>query len=436
MAISQDVELKVDADLSESSQQLPSPVMEKGVEAPAPVMDGGLRAWLSVLGGWMIMFSTFGYSSSFGVYQDYYTLQGSSTSSNISWIGSIQIFLSFFMGLPAGLLLDKGYFRPMIIFASLLFVFSMFMLSLANPHHYYELVLSQGVGLGLASGLLLVPAQSVQAHHWRHRRALAMGIVATGSGFGGIIYPIMLNQLIHSRVGFAWGVRATAFLTLGLLATACCIMTTQLPRRERPKVSILRILKDRAYVLLSVGCFLVLWAIYYPFFYMQLWVNLHGLSSTLAFYTLAIMNASSIPGRVVLNLLAVRLGMFNVLGPVVLVMGALVFAMFGVTSTGAVVVFAILYGFFSGAFFSLVVPTIAGLANNVDEVGVLLGLSYCITSFTLLTGTPIDGALLGSAEHAQWYRPTVFSGVTLTAGALSIFASALVLSKRRGTRRV
>lgn len=56
----------------------------------------------------------------------------------------------------------------------------MFMLSLASPDKYYQLILSQGIGMGLGSGLLLVPSLSVQAHHWEKRRALAMGIVLSG----------------------------------------------------------------------------------------------------------------------------------------------------------------------------------------------------------------------------------------------------------------
>lgn len=54
------------------------------------------------------------------------------------------------------------------------------MLSLADPTKYYQLILSQGVGMGIGGGLILVPAVSVQAHHWLKRRALAMGIILTG----------------------------------------------------------------------------------------------------------------------------------------------------------------------------------------------------------------------------------------------------------------
>lgn len=80
------------------------------------------------------------------------------------------------------------------------------MLSLGDTTKYYQIILSQGVGVGIGCGPMFLPALSVQAHLWRKHRALAMGIVLTGSSFGGIIHPIMYNQLFHGKTGFAWGV--------------------------------------------------------------------------------------------------------------------------------------------------------------------------------------------------------------------------------------
>lgn len=74
-----------------------------------------------------------------------------------------------------------------------------------------------------------------------------------GSSFGGIVYPIMLNHLFHGSVGFAWGVRASAFLNLGLLVAANCLMTPKLPTRndgpETPKPNLRDILTDAAFML-------------------------------------------------------------------------------------------------------------------------------------------------------------------------------------------
>ena len=71
------------------------------------------------------------------------------------------------------------------------------------------------------------------------------------------MYPILLNQLIHSRVGFAWGVRASGFLTLGLLIVANCIMTMRVSPRAGPKrkygVQMLHVLTDGTYMLAVAG---------------------------------------------------------------------------------------------------------------------------------------------------------------------------------------
>ena len=75
-------------------------------------------------GRWLACFSTFGYASSFGVYQDLYTLAGMSSASNVSWIGSIQLSLMFMLGLLSGRLLDAGYFHQICVGGSVLYIFS------------------------------------------------------------------------------------------------------------------------------------------------------------------------------------------------------------------------------------------------------------------------------------------------------------------------
>ncbi|THH06902.1 hypothetical protein EW146_g9475, partial [Bondarzewia mesenterica] len=341
-------------------------------------------------------------------------------------------FFLIAMGLPAGKLLDMGYFRQVTLAGSILYVFSLFMVSIAHPARYYQIFLSQGLGMGIGSGLLYVPAMAVQAHHWKDRRALAMGIVITGSSVGGIIFPIMLNQLFQSSAGFKWGVRASAFVVLSLLVPANILMSANPPPGERPKPNMRQILTDVPYMLSTLGVFCMNWGAYFPYFYLQLFAILHGVDSVVAFYTvMIILSAASIPGRVLLNVFADRLGAFNALIPSCFACGALLLALFGIKSVASTMIFAILYGFASGAFLSLLSPTIATLSKDTSEIGyrysvrsltVVFTLIICIagllpeyasgwlffvTSFGALTGTPIDGALLG--ETFPWYKAIVFS---------------------------
>jgi hypothetical protein len=97
------------------------------------------------------------------------------------------------------------------------------MLSLAQPHHYYQNFLSQGVGMGIGMGLMFLPSLTVTSHYFRARRSLAMGLVVAGmlklsedlivptnawigSSVGGCLYPVLLNNVFQKR-GFGTGVR-------------------------------------------------------------------------------------------------------------------------------------------------------------------------------------------------------------------------------------
>ncbi|KAG0699131.1 MFS general substrate transporter [Suillus ampliporus] len=394
---------------------------EKSPQIPTPPSfpEGGLQAWLTVLGGSMILFCTFGTVQSFGVYQAYYTSHylPQYVSSDISWIGSVQTFLLFAGGLPAGKLFDEGYFHHCIGAGSLIYLFSIFMLSLAKPHQYYQIFLSQGIGMGLGMGLLFLPAISVTSHYFRRRRAAAMGVVLAGSSLGAVIYAIMLNNLFNGSAGFGWGVRAAGFIDLGLLGTANLIMKTRLPsRRERPNakpVDIKAILSDFGYWLCIIGATLTFWGLFVPFFYLQVFSESHGLSKNIGFYAIPIMNASSLFGRTIPNFLGDIIGPFNVMIPCTIMSGGLLFLMFAATNLGGTIAFGILYGFFSGGFISLITPAAASFSKDINEIGIRIGITSFVISFALLTGNPIAGALVEVNTRYFWYRPLVFASVSL-----------------------
>lgn len=421
--------------LSNVEKGLPPPQAD-----PTPVAfpEGGLQGWLTVLGGALVCFCGFGVVQSFGVYQDYYTRVhlNNRTPSQVSWIGSVQVFLLFALGIPAGKLFDDGRFRLCIGAGSAIFVFSSFMLSLAKPQQYYQYFLAQGVGMGTGMGLMFLPAVSVTSHYFRARRSLAMGIVVAGSSIGAVIHPIILNNTFGRPDGFAWGVRYTAFLDAGLLIAANVLMKTRLP----PKPSKLRpkqVLKefftsDKPYILYAAGSFLVVWGLYVPFFYLQLFTALHGVSSVLVTYSISIMNVSSIFGRIVPNLLADRYGVFNIMIPSTMITAGLVFALLGATTTAGTVVFGILYGFFSGAFVSLASPAAASFSTKPDmsDVGLRVGVIATVMGFASLTGNPIAGALL-SPPHYTWWRPLLFSTLVMLSGCLLLLFSRNSQIKRR-----
>jgi len=73
----------------------------------------------------------------------------------------------------------------------------------------------------------------------------------SGSSIGGVIFPIMLNRLFKSSAGFQWGVRASAFIVLGMLLFANLLMKPRphASTTKSPKVDLRQIMTDVPYLI-------------------------------------------------------------------------------------------------------------------------------------------------------------------------------------------
>nr|XP_031858122.1 uncharacterized protein CI109_006463 [Kwoniella shandongensis]KAA5525194.1 hypothetical protein CI109_006463 [Kwoniella shandongensis] len=395
--------------------------------APPTFPEGSFWGWSTLFGSWLIMFVTFGYANAFGVFQSYYaTGYPNQTASDISWVGSVQIFLQFSMGAIVGPLFDKGYFRYLMVIGTVIYVVCFFMVSLCKE--FWQTVLCQAIGVGIGIGFLFLPAISIIPHYFHRRRALAIGIAATGSSTGGICLPIMLNNLIAQH-GFKLAVQYTGYLLLGCLVIANLCMRTRLPPKHNDvaRPSPRELFASVPYSFLVAGLFLVSWGIYFPIYYLQVFGEEHGISENITFYTLAILSAASIFGRTSPNFLADSIGSLNLLTFMTLFTGVTIFAIFGAGSPGGLIVVTILYGFFQGAFVSLFSPALISFSKSIHEIGLRIGMGMLIMSFAALTGTPITGALL---DRYGFYAPTIWSGVMTVAGG-GCFGVAAMLERRR-----
>ena len=99
--------------------------------------DGGRTAWTQVFASFLINMNVYGLVNAFGDFQHYYETDylASYTSSEISWIGTVQGSLTLFVGALAGPIFDKGYFMLTLRSASAVLVFSWMMLSLSTKYY-------------------------------------------------------------------------------------------------------------------------------------------------------------------------------------------------------------------------------------------------------------------------------------------------------------
>lgn len=204
--------------------------------------------------GHLVVMNTWGFVNSFGVFQTYYVTSLHETPSTISWIGTIQIFLLFFIGTFTGRLTDAGYFRHVFLTGSILVVLGLFMASLSTT--YWQLFLAQGVCCGLGNGCLFCPALSLLSTYFSKRRGLAIGLAATGSATGGMVFSAMVQQLLP-RAGFPWTMRSLAFIQLGCLTLCNLLMRTRVQPRRAGALVDWKSFKEATYSLFAAGMFFV-----------------------------------------------------------------------------------------------------------------------------------------------------------------------------------
>lgn len=235
----------------------------------------------------------------------------------------------------------------------------MFMVSLCKE--YYQFFLAQALLLGVSVSFLFCPAMATVSLYFRKHKGLVMGITVGGSSIGGIVWTIVLNELLNKRgLSFGWTLRIIGFIMIPLLLVA--ILTVRLPEKAKGKEDDtaianqaggkqkldISIIKNTNFLLLCAGFAICYLGMFTPFFYVTSYSLSLGQPVDISFYLISLINATSLFGRVLPGFLADRYGHFNICGLAVLFSGIIGFCWTGAGSLAGLIVWSLAYGFSSG----------------------------------------------------------------------------------------
>lgn len=316
-----------------------------------------------------------GFLNSFGVFEAYYAAEqlAGEGETTIAWIGAISIFFIFAVSVVSGPLLD--FFGPglMLYVGALGTVFAMMMTSLCTE--LYQFILAQGICLGISMALIVCPMLALVGQHIKVKRAAAMGIVIAGSSLGGVVWPVVINELLQSsNVGFPWTMRIVGFIMLPLLLISCVCCRpaatppaaaaaaatadatdsearssteSKEPKAAPPKTDF-RVLRQPVMLLSCVAFFIIYFGMFSPFFFTTSYGVHNGFSENLSFYTISIVNGASLFGRILPGIIADRYGKFNCCVLATCFAGIIALCWTTATSVAGLVIFSAAYGFTSG----------------------------------------------------------------------------------------
>jgi peptide chain release factor 1 len=402
----------------------PDPASDPG---PGPPPDGGLRAWLQVLANHLIVFNTWGFILSFGIFQPYYQDVLGLPPSTVSWVGSIQVCLIFLVGTVSGRAFDAGYFYHALAVGSLLQLGGIFAMSAATQ--YWQLLLAQGVCQGLGAGIVFAPTVANTSTYFQRRRVMAISLGACGTSTGGIVFPLMAQQLLP-RIGFAWTMRAMGLVVLASTAVVFATIRTRLKGRRAGPIFDLAAFREPTFTLFAASAWLTLWAVFFAYYYVRSYpLTKFDAPESTSFAMLLIINATGIPGRLIPAFLADRyFGPVTVFIPVIFISAVLTFAWAGVSSLTGNYVWVAIFGMFGAGVQSLFPSTCASLTKDLSKNGTRIGMLFSIVSIAALTGPPLAGKLIQVAGGS-------FLGAQIWAGVCMLLGVGFMVAARSASIR-
>lgn len=131
-----------------------------------------------------------------GAFQASYsqTILPTTSQSALSWIGSIQLFFIFFVGIFSSKAVGSSHFHHATVAGLILQLLGLVMTSISTK--YYQFFLSEGVCVGIGSGLLFAPGITIAASYFSTKRPLAIAVATSGATIGVLILPFGIYNSI------------------------------------------------------------------------------------------------------------------------------------------------------------------------------------------------------------------------------------------------
>lgn len=213
----------------------------------------------------------------------------------------------------SGPIFDRGYLRTLLLVGSFGIVFGHMMLSLCSA--YWQCLLAQGFVIGIGAGCLFIPAVAILPTYFTTKIGLAIGLAASGSSMGGIIYPIMFYKLVD-KVGFGWSTRILGFTALATLLIPIFVMKMRVQPPKARSIIDWSAFTDWPFMIFIFGSVIGFIGLYVGLFYTSYYGQATGVTNdSLSFYLVPILNAGSVLGRTLPNWVSDKVGPLNVIAP-------------------------------------------------------------------------------------------------------------------------
>ncbi|KAJ2689510.1 hypothetical protein IWW39_001422 [Coemansia spiralis] len=394
-----------------------------------------LYGWIPTLAATVNYMFIFGASNSYGVFSTYYLnvkFPGTSATT-LSWIGTLVTSLMLGCSILTGAMADKCGYRVTAYTGTAICTLAYILASFADE--VWELILTQGVLLGIGASFLYAPSTSIPAQWFVKNRGLATGIAVAGSSVGGLWFTAATQTMIDS-LGAEWALRVLGILTFAVTSVTNSLYYRRVPAKPRKSLFEMRAAKRLIFWLVSIETCTMYTGYWALTFYVG--TNAKHLGGTLrdGSNLLLVLNAGSAIGRVMAGVIADRFGTVNTLLVSILLTVVIEMPLWMTAkSITPLYVLCALYGLISPSFISLNPVIVAGHFST-DVMASVMGMTNLFGGLGVLAGNLAQGAIFEKYDRRETFTNTIiFSGVfILLAGIVTLFMRVHV-QRQRSDRR-
>ncbi|CEI97697.1 hypothetical protein RMCBS344292_11824 [Rhizopus microsporus] len=371
---------------------------------------------------------------SIGVMQDYYEQhlfgKDSKTTLNLSFVGTLALICLNAFGPVAQILVSVLSIRPVLIIGTICIGLGLEMASLSSQ--IWHLYLTQGILFGIGASCIYMAIMGVAPQWFNKRRGLALGLVASGSGIGGLVIPLIMNA-INNSLGSGWTYRILGFICLFCDGMACILVRERNPpsttRKRFSQIVQFSVLKNPDYVLFAIGSNIGLFGYFIPYFFLPSYATYVGLTETQGSALVTVSAAGNFVGRVAIGFLADRIGKINsnLIFVIITSLSSFLIWTFA-NSYGSLMAFSVVFGLTSGAYFAQISPitaSILGMKQLSSGLSLLL-----LTNVIPVFGPNIASAIETGVSSTPFFSYKMFTGVAYLLSAVFILILRLRLSRR------
>lgn len=176
-----------------------------------------------------------------------------------------------------------------------------------------------------------------------------------------------------------------------------------------------------------------------PYFYISVFAeDALGIDQNMSLNILIITIAASFFGRLITGMIAFKLGPIFTWFWCAALSGVVSLAWMAVKTQKELIAWSVFWGFCSAGLVTLPAAVFPSLCTDLKRLGTLTGMSWGVSSFASLIGSPIAGAILKqnpsnghSRSRSDFLGPQVWAGVCLLLGSGIIFVLWLLRVKEK-----